>query len=175
MTPTPETSSSPQKGATQTWSSRFGSYFDREVAQRAAKSLTDGAEIEFRILEAGASKPVEIFAFTREAKKNRVLPSAARQAQVTFQMTPQAAEAILSDPSDEIGTIGVNILKMIVSSDPSRRVSIQLNAGFLTLFSKGYFGILTAGGAQVASFLASKGLSGLGAIKAALGKLRSQG
>ena len=54
-----------------------------------------------------------------------------------------------------------------------KKVSVKFKAGFLTLFSKGYLGILTAGGSQFASFLASKGLNGMGAIKEALKKMKA--
>jgi hypothetical protein len=148
---------------------RFSTYFAREVAEKAASPLAKSAEIEFR---AGDPENPEIFTFHRQDGKNGVRPGPASDPQVVFTMTPQAAETILSDPASEIGAIGIGILKLVVSADPSRRVSVKLKAGFLTLWNKGYFGVITAGGAPFASFLASKGLSGLNAIKEALKHLR---
>jgi hypothetical protein len=145
---------------------RFSKYFDREVAEKAARPLSDGVEIEFRVAE-------EIFTFTRESGRNQIKTGPAKDPQLLFSLTPAAAESILTDPSDEIGTIGVNILKLMVAPDDTRKVSIWFKAGFLTLFSKGYLGVLATGGSQFAAFLASRGLTGLGAIKAAINKLKS--
>src|SRR4051812_46939211 len=93
---------------------RFSTYFDREPAQLAARTLADGCEIQFDI--AGSDgKVTESFTFTKENGKNKVLPSAASSPQLTFTVTPQAAEAILSDSSDDIGTIGVGIMRLVVS------------------------------------------------------------
>ena len=148
---------------------RFSSYFDREVAQQAAKSLVNGAEIEFRVSSSGDS-PEEIFTFTKKAGKITIVPEASRNPEVVFTLTAQAAQEILDFPSDEIGPIGVQIAKLVVSPDGNRRVSIQIKAGFFTLFSKGYLGVITAGGSHFASFLATQGLNGIAAIKSILAK-----
>ncbi len=89
-----------------------------------------------------------------------------------FHVTPRAADEILNDPAQDIGSIGVNIAKLALSTDANRRVAVQFKAGFLTLFSKGYFGVLKTGGAVFGQFLASKGLSGMEAIKAALKSMK---
>lgn len=148
------------------FANRFSEYFERDVAQKAAKSLTDGAEIE--IVVGGA----EVLTLTRNQGKNRVTVGRARDPQLVFTLTPAAAEEILAEKSDEIGKIGVGIARLIVSKEADKKVSIQIKAGFLSLFSKGYFGVLAAGGAEFASFLASRGLNGMGAIKSALKNLK---
>ena len=51
-------------------------------------------------------------------------------------------------------------------------MKVEFKAGFLTLFTKGYFGIITAGGSSFSGHLASLGLNGMGAIKAALKKVK---
>jgi hypothetical protein len=152
---------------------RFQEYFARPVAETAAKSLADGAEIQIHIRES-SGEIQETFTFTREGKKNKVITGPAASPQLSFFMTPSAAEQVLSDPSEDIGAIGVGILKLIVSTDANKKVSVKFHAGFLTLFNKGYFGVLTAGGSQFAAFLAARGLNGMGAIKAALGKMKSE-
>jgi hypothetical protein len=160
-----------QTSNSESFAQRFSAYFQREVAQRAAKSISNGAEMEFRVQGSDPSK-AQIFTFTKSGGTNRVLSGAARDPQLVFVMTPGAAESILSHPSEDIGSIGVHIAKLIVSSDPELKVSVQLKAGFLGLFSKGYFGVMTAGGSAFTSFLASRGLGGMDAIKAAFKKLR---
>jgi hypothetical protein len=62
---------------------------------------------------------------------------------------------------------------MVISKDPNKQVSVQFKAGFLSLFTKGYFGVLTTGGSAFASFLASQGLNGIAGIKSFLGKIKS--
>jgi hypothetical protein len=115
----------------------------------------------------------ETFTFTKEGGKNAIKPAAARDPQLIFTLSPAAADAILADPSDDIGAIGVHIAKMIVAKNSDRSVSIKFKAGFLSLFSKGYLGVLTAGGSQFASFLASKGLNGMSAVKDVLKKMKA--
>jgi hypothetical protein len=144
---------------------RFGSYFDRNVAQVAAKSISNGAEVQFHVGD-------EIFTFTKQSGKNEVLPEAATDPQLIFTMSAQAAEEILGFQSTEIGEIGVHIAKMVVAKDSNRHIKVQFKTGFFGLFTKGYLGVLTVGGSHFASFLASQGLNGIGAIKSLLGKIK---
>jgi hypothetical protein len=153
------------------YTDRFAAYFDRPVAQKAAQSLADGVEIEFRVAGSDGSA-LETFTFTRTGGRNQLVRAGARDPQLVFTLTPAAADQILDDPSEEVGAIGVAIARLIVSADANRRVKLSLKAGFLTLFSKGYLGVVTAGGASFASFLASRGLNGIGGIKSALKNLK---
>jgi hypothetical protein len=153
---------------------RFRDYFERDIAAKAAGPLANGVEIELSIAEHGADpEPENVFTFTKSGGKNVLNPDPAADPQILFTMTPRAAETVLSDSATDIGHLGVGILKLIVSADANHRISIKLKTGFLTLFSKGYFGVVAAGGAQFASFLASRGLSGMSAIKDALKKMRT--
>lgn len=152
---------------------RFVDYFSQPVAEKAAHTLANGAEIELRIVNSDHT-PQEIFTFTRKDKKNVLLPIPAQEPQVVFILTPDAAEAILGDSTQDIGQIGVNILKLVFSTDANRRVGFQFKAGFLTLFSKGYLGILTTGGTAFSAALAEKGLSGLSAIKKVLQNIKNK-
>lgn len=149
----------------------FRAYFDRPVAQDAARPLSNGIEIELRIRESSGSEQL-VLTFTKESAKNIVKQGAARDPQVVFTLTPAAADTILADSGQDIGTIGVGIAKLIVSTDPERKVAVSLRTGFMNLFSKGYFGVIAAGGAHFAAYLASKGLSGMGAIKDTIQKMR---
>ena len=101
-------------------------------------------------------------------------PGPAATPQVTFEFAPGAAESILAAPADsDIGAIGVGIARLILSKDPGQKVRFRLNAGILSLLTKGYFGVVASGGSAFASFLASKGLGGIGAIKNAVKKLKA--
>jgi hypothetical protein len=157
--------------ASSTFANRFSAYFDRKVAQKAANSIADGAEVEIRIASSDG-RVIEIFTFTKEQGKNHIHSSNAKNPQLVFSMTPDAAEIILSDVTEEIGAIGVGIAKLVVTADANRRVSVKFKAGFFTLFSKGYFGVLSAGGSSFASYLASQGFNGIGAIKSTLKNLK---
>lgn len=162
---------SPSPTPTIAFTDRFTTYFARQVAQSAAKTIADGAQIEFRV-QTSDGNVQETFTFTRSGGSNQILAGSAKSAEIIFIMTPQAAEEILAETSDEIGVIGVNIVKLMVSPDANRKVAFQLKAGFLSLFAKGYFGVLTAGGSAFGGFLASRGLNGLNAIKSALKKMK---
>jgi hypothetical protein len=148
------------------YTERFSQYFDREVAQKAAKSISNGAEMEFHVGE-------EVFSFTKQGGANKIRAGKAGDPQLIFTLTPGAADAILADPSEDIGSIGVHIAKLVCAHQPDQKISMQFKAGFLSLFSKGYFGVLSTGGSQLASFLASKGLSGMSAIKDVLKKMKA--
>ncbi len=147
---------------------KFDTYFARPVAERAASSLKDSAKIALLVGD-------ESFTFARVSGKNAISAGAPSDPDLIFSLTPPAAEAILNDPASEIGPIGVNIAKLVFSADPAVKVRLQIKAGFLTLWSRGYFGVLTAGGAELAAFLASRGLGGLDAIRSALKKMRNEG
>jgi len=154
------------------YAERFQEYFSRDVAEKAARSLSNGAEMEFRIESLSAAP--EVFTFRRVSGRNSVVSGAASDPQVAFELTPGAAETILSSPADsDIGAIGVGIARLILSKDPGQKVRFRLNGGLLSLLTKGYFGVVASGGSGFASFLASKGLGGIGAIKNAVKKLRT--
>ncbi len=154
------------------YTERFREYFRRPVAEKAAATLASGVQIELQIAPADPSAPAETFTFTRQDGKNAIVEGAASDPELVFILTPTAADSILTDPSDEIGSIGVHLLKLVVATDANRRVNVRFKAGFLKLWSKGYFGVLKSGGSQFAAQLSSMGLSGMDAIKAALKNLK---
>ena len=157
----------------ETLTDRFSSYFASDVAVSAAKSIGNGAEIEFQI-NGPAGQIAETFTFTKKDGKNTVLAGPARDPQLLFTLNEPAAAGILDFKSDNIGEIGVHIAKMVFNSktkpDADAKLGIHFKAGFLALFNKGYFGVLKTGGGQFASFLASNGLNGISAIKSVLSK-----
>jgi len=153
------------------FAARFSEYFSRPIAEKAAKSISNGAQVGIQIKDLNDTI-IESLTFTKEGGVNVVQPHPPRDPQISFSITPQAAEVILSNTSEDIGSIGVGILKLVMSQDPNLKVSVKFHAGFLTLLAKGYFGVLTAGGVAVASYLGEHGLNGMSAIKAAFKKLK---
>jgi hypothetical protein len=149
-----------------TISQRLSAYFSRDVAEKGAKSLSAKAEIEIRVTGA---EPATV-TLRRADKRNAVTDGAARDPDLIFTLTERALAQVLSDPTEDLGELGVNLLKLVVSSDPELKMSMQIKTGFMGLFTKGYLGVLAAGGAPLAGYLASKGLGGIDAIKAVLKK-----
>jgi len=143
---------------------RFTEYFTRDIAEQAAKTIADGAEVQLNVQTSGAEL-LEEFYFTRVAGKNEIRTGSAPSPQLIFLLTPKAAEQVLNDPAQDVGTIGINLLKLIASPDANLRISFKIKTGFFDLFNKGYFGVLATGGHQFAGYLASIGLSGIGTIK----------
>lgn len=153
------------------YSSRFREYFARDVSQLAAASLSDQVEIEIHVNNQEVNSK-EVFVFTKLLGKNAIEDRAAQRPDLIFEMTHLAAEEILSDASSDIGAIGVNIIKLAFSGEPAKKVRIEIKVGFLSLFSRGYFGVLKMGGSALNSYLATRGLGGIAAIKAALKKIK---
>jgi len=133
---------------------RFNDYFSKDIANEAAKTLADGVEIEFLIQDPESNEPTEKFTFTRQNKKNTLINAAANSPHICFILPPKGAVEILESKTNTIGDIGIDILK-----------KLKLKAGFLTFMTKGYLGVIKTGGKAFASFLASKGLGGVSAIK----------
>ena len=145
---------------------KFQKYFQRDAAQKAARSIGNGCEIELRV---GEGDQAEILTFYRENKQNHVRVGAANDPHLLFVMPAHAANEILSFESSDIGEIGIHLLKLVVSKSPEEKVHIKLKTGLLTLATRGYFGVLKTGGMSFAKYLTQNGL-GLGAIKDALKK-----
>lgn len=156
---------------------QISQYFSRDVAEKAAAPLSERALISLKIYEAdlGSGKPTSIL-FKRKNKKNSVLPAASESSSkpdVTFSLTAQAWGDLVANPSEDVGEIGVAIAKLIFSRDPSRKVEAQLHIGLLNLLTKGYFGVLAAGGASLMGYLANHGFGSLSAIKERIKNLKT--
>ena len=91
---------------------------------------------------------------------------------VVFIMPVAAARDLTSKKFDTVGQVGLHIFEKILSNDPTQRIQIRLKSGVLSLVTGGYFGVLTAGGAEVAKFLATKGFGSMGKLKDAISKLK---
>ena len=115
-----------QTGKIAGYTERFSEYFDRDIAQHAAKSISDKSEIELQIT-ANDSVAAESFTFMKEGGKNRIHSRPAADPHIVFKLTPAAADEILDNASTEIGPIGVNIMKLIISRDPSKKISFALS------------------------------------------------
>ena len=152
---------------------RFKTYFTRTAPLQATSHLGEGAEVEFRVQETG-DKAKEVFCLLKHNKVNEVRPGPGDAPHIVMTFTPQAAVEILANPSENVGEIGIQFASLIASQDPKRKISIQFKAGFLTLLSKGFIGVLSSGGKVFAHHLTTRGLSGMGALKTLISKFKKE-
>ena len=108
-----------------TYQERFSTYFQRPVAVQATRSLSNSCGIEFRIA-AGETHAEEVFHFTRQGGANRVVAGASPHPEIVFSMLPSAAEELLGDSSEDVGTVGINVIRQILSPEPAKKISISL-------------------------------------------------
>ena len=135
------------------------------LAQRAAASLKNGAQIALIVENTS-------YTFTKEGGRNRLLAQAPIKADMTFTMPAASALELVTRRFDSVGQVGLHIFEDVLSQDPTRKVGARFHCGFLTLMTSGYMGILTAGGADVAKFLASRGFGNISKLKDAIARLK---
>jgi hypothetical protein len=139
---------------------------ENALAQRAAASLKNGAQIA--LVVDGAR-----YTFTKESGHNRLLDEPATKADMTFTIPGAAALELITRRFDSVGQVGLHIFEDVMSQDPQRKVEARFHCGFLTLMTSGYLGILSAGGADVAKFLGSKGFGSVSKLKDVIARLKS--
>lgn len=145
---------------------KIKSFFEENtLAQQAAYSIKNGREISL-VIDGNS------YIFKKEDSKNKVEPGNSSSPDLVFEIPKQAAEELLSKSFESVGAVGIFIFEKMLSSDPEHKVKARVKAGFLSLMTGGYLGVLAAGGVDVAKFLAQKGLSNPSKIKDAITKLR---
>lgn len=139
------------------------------LAQRAADSIKNGREIAV-VVTNGDQKTN--YTFAKESGRNVFRDSAASSPDLTFTIPQASAQELVTKKFDTVGQVGLHIFEKMLSNDPSQKIQAKIHAGFLGLMTGGYLGVLTAGGTDVAKFLASKGLGSAGKIKDTISKMR---
>jgi hypothetical protein len=146
------------------------SFFEEnKLAQDAAASLKNGREIGLAITANGQTTT---YTFAREDGHNVVRDGAPKSPDFTFTIPEAAARELVAKKFETVGQVGLHIFEKMLSNDPNQKIRAKLQTGALSLVTGGYFGVLTAGGSEVAKFLATKGLGNMGKLKDAIGKLR---
>jgi hypothetical protein len=143
-------------------------FFASDVALRASQGIRDGAVVEIAV--DGTS-----YFFTKKKGLGKVLKKKPSEAEVTFWVPPSTLKQVLALaglPGTSMATLGVFIFDAILTHDESRKIKFKVRANVLTLWLKGYFSVLKAGGPEVASYLAKIGLSSIGQIKDMVQKIR---
>lgn len=141
--------------------------FSRDVCTRATKPLRNGVQIAVTIGKEGP------FNLHKDGDKMAVSAEAPASPDMTFHLPERALNELASVHTEDIGEVGVAILKLMAHGDPKMRMSAKVHIGAFTLLRNGYLGVLPLGGPGVMKFLASKGLTNIGKIKDALGRLKT--
>ncbi|MBI3544516.1 MAG: hypothetical protein HY075_14690 [Deltaproteobacteria bacterium] len=139
------------------------------LAQKAADSIRNGREIGLEITAPSGSTH---YTFTKESGRNVLREGKSSSPDVAFVIPDAAARDLVTRNFETVGQVGLHIFEKILSNDPSQKIQIRLRTGVLSLVTGGYFGVLTAGGSEVARFMATKGLGSMGKLKDAISKLK---
>ncbi len=143
---------------------------ENKLANDAAASIKNGREIEIIVVTTDKSR-VE-FTFKKDSGKNKIETGKAKDADLSFVMPEAAIREIITSEFDSVGQVGLRIFEKMLSSDENHKITAKLNCGILSLMTGGYLGVLTAGGTDVAKFLATKGLGNMGKLKDAISKMK---
>lgn len=146
---------------------RLKELFARSVCRKATGPLRKGIELAVHLNGEG---PVTL---TKTAEGLDVLSKAPAKPDMTFHVPEKALLELLGTQTEDVGEIGVAILKLMAHGDPAYRIQAKVHIGPFDLLRNGYLGVLPLGGATVMKFLSTKGLTGVGKIKDAIGRLRT--
>lgn len=139
------------------------------LAQKAADSIKNGREIAVVVTKGGHHNS---YTFAKENGRNIFRDGGASKPDLTFTIPEASAQELVTKKFDTVGQVGLHIFEKMLSNDPSHKIHAKIHAGFLGLMTGGYLGVLTAGGTEVAKFLAAKGLGSAGKIKDTISKMR---
>ena len=92
----------------------------------------------------------------------------ARSPDVTFSIRPETVELLSERTQDDLGDIGVNLMKEMLAGN----VSMRVDANVLDLLRRGYLRVATAGGPAVYAFLDRHGLTNVSGIVSTIKKMR---
>lgn len=151
------------------WELRFEKFLSSPLATRASQGLSDRICIALHV-------DGEPYFFRRKKGENTLSRVDDVQPDVHFWVPLSTLRHLLSIaelPGTGIGTMGVAIFEHIFTKDEANKIKFRVDSGFLSLWSKGYFSVLKAGGPEVASYLAKFGFDSLSRVKEVLKKVRS--
>jgi len=146
-------------------------FFDLPLAQEAARPLSDRALVALHV-------EGDKFFFRREKGGNTLLKTeevAGEKVDLQFWVPAAALERLLDlgkQKETGMAKMGMSVIETIITNDESRKIKFRLDVGFLTLWSKGYFSILKAGGPELSRFLAKLGFDSISKIKDLVKQLR---
>lgn len=137
---------------------------NRPVCVRAADSLRKSVEIGVVIND------VLHCTFFKENDQPKFEMREPKKPDVIFYMSPDAIQNLVSTESEEVGELGIVVVKSYLAGT----IKMKVTGSMISLLTNGYLGVIKSGGMSFAKFLGSHGISGLGKIKEVIEKLRKQ-
>lgn len=141
-------------------------FFSRTVCQKATEPLKNGIEIAVYIEQ---EPPLTLY---KRNNKIEVAATAPKTPDISFWVGKKGLLELTQSHFDDIGEIGICIIKLMLSTDSEMQLKSKVHIGSLKLLSHGYLRVLPLGGPKIMSFLASKGFANIGKIKDAISQLR---
>jgi len=141
-------------------------FFDKPVSQTGTKPLKNAIEVAIYIEGEG---PVTL---TKKDGVAIILAQAPTAPDMTFWVSMKALQELNEIQTQDVGDIGVGILKLMAHGDPGFKIKAKVHIGLFTLLRNGYLNVLPLGGPAVMKFLATKGFTGIGKIKEAISHLK---
>ena len=147
--------------------SKMSAYCEREVFQKGTKPLKEGVEIAITIDGAG---PITLL---RKDGRSVIVASAPKKADLTVDLKARSLETLTEQKTEDVGEIGIQIVKLMMSAEPTEKIAVKVHIGVFDFVFHGYLGILPLGGPTFMKFLGEKGFSSLSKIKEVISSLRS--
>lgn len=132
----------------------------RQAARAAMSSIQEGREIGIVIADS-----IDC-ALYREQDQPVVERRPAKNPDVVFHIRPESVYVLAHQTKDEIGDIGVAILKEILAGS----IMVRVPGGVMNVVRSGYLDMVRKGGAPVASFL---GRHGFGSVPKIINSIKA--
>ncbi len=101
-------------------------------------------------------------------KKPVVEQRVAKDPDVEFKMNPSSVETLMKHPGQDVGELGIAVLKEVLAGN----IGIRVVGSFFAILRNGYIDIIRQGGAGFLSFLGKHGLSSIPKITAKIKTLK---
>jgi hypothetical protein len=109
--------------------------------------------------------------FTMQTGGAQVNDGPAESPDFTLTLPDGAVKHITAIESDDVGEVGVEFFKLVLSREPDTKVRVHIHSSTARLLSNGYLGVLAVGGAKVGWWLLKNGIRN---PKAAIDRLRGK-
>jgi hypothetical protein len=134
----------------------------RQAAKQALSVIDESAEIGIVIGET-----VECALIQRDGRP-MVERRPAVKPDVVFSIKPESVVVLNDRTKDEIGDIGVNVMKEILAGN----ISVKITGNLFNLLRRGYIEMIKEGGAPVAAFLSRHGMGQVTKIVSAIKQMK---
>jgi len=142
-------------------------FFKRQVCQKATGPLSAGAMMSLQV-------DAETFTLRKEKTGLAVLAGPCEKPDLSFSIPLEALKQLDRNTTEDVGEMGVALLKQMIQSDPKVKMHAKVHIGIFDLLRKGYLGVLPLGGPAVMKFLGTKGFTNMSKIKEAIQKMRTE-